>query len=109
MPRDHCVPGSNSITNSIAHTGGIPGNSSGKTSGNSQTTLTSSIKGATPAFSAYSCADPAVEPQVYQTSALESCVGTPVLDGKVLLALCRPSQSMPKMTSMSELGSKIKD
>src|ERR1043165_3644407 len=84
-----CVPGSSSITNSIARTGGIPGNSSGKTSGNSQTTLTSSIKGATPAFSAYSCADPAVEPQVYQTSAPESCVNNTVLDGQSILALCR--------------------
>src|SRR4051812_27113878 len=104
-----CVPGSNSITNSIACTGGIPGNSSGKTSGNSQTTLTSSIKGSTPTFSAYSCADLAIKPQVYQTSAPESCVSNTVLDGQSILALCCTSQSMPKMTSMSELGSKIKD
>src|ERR1043165_5771680 len=78
--------------NSIARTGGIPGNSSGKTSENSQTILTSSIKGATPAFRAYNCADPAVEPQVYQISAPESCVSLTNLDGQ----------------SMSERGSKIK-
>src|SRR3954463_13472702 len=34
------VPGSSSITNSTSRSGGIPGNSSGKTSGNSQTTGT---------------------------------------------------------------------
>src|ERR1041384_2791833 len=83
-----CVPGSNSITNSIARTGGIPGNSSGKTSGNSQTTLTSSIKGATPVFRAYNCADPAIEPQVYQISAPETCVSLTDLDGQSMLALC---------------------
>src|SRR3954469_13736015 len=69
-----CVPGSSSITNSIARTGGIPGNSSGKTSVNSQTTLTSSSKGVTPAFKAYNCAAPTLESQVYQISARESCV-----------------------------------
>src|ERR1043165_8995236 len=94
---------------SIARMGGIPGNSSGKTSGNSQTTLTSSIKGATPAFRAYNCDDPAIEPQVYQTSAPESGVSNMVLDGQSILALCLISQSMPKMTSMSQCGSKIKD
>src|SRR3954468_20501690 len=92
------------MTNSIARTGGIPGNSSGKTSGKSRTTLTSSIKGATPAFKAYNCADPAVEPQVYQISAPESCVSNTVLDGQSILALCLTSQSMPKMTSTSERG-----
>src|SRR3954462_14835671 len=97
------------MTNSIARTGGIPGNSSGKTSGKSRTTLTSSIKGATPAFKAYNCVDPAVKPQVYQISAPESCVRNTVLDGQSILALCCTSQSRPKMTSMSELGSKIKD
>src|SRR3954469_15297538 len=99
-----CVPGSSSMTNSIARTDGIPGNSSGKTSGKSQTTLTSSIKGATPAFRAYNCADPAVEPQVYQISTPESCVSNMVLDGQSILALYLTSQSMPKMTSMSERG-----
>src|SRR3954462_11059643 len=88
---------------------GIPGNSSGKTSGNSQTTLTSSIKGATPAFRAYNCADPTVEPQVYQISAPESCVNNTVLDGQSILALYLTSQSMPKMTSMSDLGKTIRD
>src|SRR3954463_15259615 len=97
------------MTNSIARTGGIPGNSSGKTSGKSQTTLTSSIKGATPAFRAYNCADPAVEPQVYQISAPESCVSNTVLDGQSILALCCKSQSMPKMTSMSERGKTTRD
>src|SRR4051812_12562170 len=97
------------MTNSIARTGGIPGNSSGKTSGNSQTTLTSSIKGATPAFRAYNCADPAIEPQVYQISAPESCVSSTVLEGQSILALCCTSQSIPRMTSMSERGSKIKE
>src|ERR1043165_440284 len=95
--------------NSIARTGGIPGNSSGKTSEKSQTTLTSSIKGATPAFRAYNCADPAVEPQVYQISAPESCVSLTDLDGQSMLALCCTSQSIPRMTSMSECGSKIKE
>src|ERR1041384_7997333 len=95
--------------NSIARTGGIPGNSSGKTYGNSQTTLTSSIKGETPAFKAYNCVDPAIEPQVYQTSALESCVSNTVLDGQSILALYLTSQSMPKMTSMSERGKTIRD
>src|SRR3954453_18346530 len=90
------------ITNSIARTGGILGNSSGKTYGNSKTTLTSSIKGATPAFRAYNCADPAVEPQVYQISAPESCVSKTVLYGQSILALYLTSQSMPKMTSMSK-------
>src|ERR1041385_5795572 len=99
-----CVPGSSSITNSIACTGGIPGNSSGKTSGNSRTTLTSSINGATPTFRAYNCADPTVERQLYQISALESCVSNTVLDGQSILALYLTSQSMPKMTSMSERG-----
>src|SRR3954462_14451599 len=97
------------MTNSIARTGGIPGNSSGKTSGKSRTTLTSSIKGATPAFKAYNCADPAVKPQVYQISAPESCVSNTVLDGQSILALYLKSQSMPKMTSMSERGRTIKD
>src|SRR3954463_11802451 len=96
------------ITNSIARTGGIPGNSSGKTSGNSRTTLTSSINGATPAFRAYNCADPTVEPQVYQISAPESCVSNMVLDGQSILALYLTSQSMPKMTSMSERGKTIR-
>src|ERR1041384_2303703 len=82
-----CVPGSNSITNSIARTGGIPSNSSGKTSGNSQTTLTSSIKGAIPAFRAYNCADPAVEPQVYQISAPESCATNTFWDEQSILVL----------------------
>src|SRR3954462_15973332 len=95
--------------NSIARTGGIPGNSSGNTSGNSQTTLTSSIKGATPAFRAYNCADPALEPQVYQTSALESCIRITVLDGQSIWALYCKSQSIPRMTSLSERGSKIKE
>src|SRR4051812_49106726 len=90
------------MTNSIARTGGIPGNSSGKTSGKSQTTLNSSIKGATPAFRAYNCADPAIEPQVYQTSAPVSCVSNTVLDGQSILALYLTSESLPKMTSMSE-------
>src|SRR4051812_24191052 len=103
-----CVPGSSSITNSIARTGGIPGNSSGKTSGKSETTLTSSIKGATLAFRAYNYADPAVEPQVYQISAPESCVSNTVLDRQSILALYLTSQSMPKMTSMSEQGKTIK-
>src|ERR1041384_727625 len=84
--------------------GGIPGNSSRKTSGNSQTTLTSSIKGATPAFKAYKCDDPAVEPHVYQTSTPESCVSNTVLEGQSILALCLTSQSMPRMTSMLEQG-----
>src|ERR1043165_2098089 len=95
--------------NSIARTGGIPGNSSGKTSEKSQTTLTSSIKGATPAFRAYNCADPAVEPQVYQISAPESCVSLTDLDGQSMLALCCTSQSIPRITSMWERGSKIKE
>src|ERR1041384_2825964 len=95
--------------NSIARTGGIPGNSSGKTSGISQTTLTSSIKGATPAFRAYNCADPAIETQVYQIFAPESCVSLTDLNGKSILALYCTSQSIPRMTSMSEHGSKIKD
>src|SRR4051812_34794927 len=95
--------------NSIARTGGIPGNSSGETSGNSQTTLTSSIKGATPVFRAYNCADPAIEPQVYQISAPESCVSLTYLDRKTILALYCTSQYIPRMTSMSERGSKIKD
>src|SRR3954466_41123 len=90
--------------NSIARTGGIPGNSSGKTSGKSQTTLTSSIKGATPAFRAYKCADPAINPHVYQTSTPESYVSNTFLEGQSILALCLTSQSMPKMTSMSERG-----
>src|SRR4051812_5621284 len=97
------------MTNSIARTGGIPGNSSGKTSGKSQTTLNSSINGATPAFRAYNCSDPTVEPQVYQISAPESCVSNTVLDGQSILALYLTSQSMPKMTSMSERGKTIKD
>src|ERR1043165_6215525 len=97
------------ITNSIARIGGIPGNSFGKTSGNSRTTLTSSIKGATPAFKAYNCADPSVEPHVYQTSTPKSCVSNTVLEGQSILALCWTSQSMPRMTSMSERGSKIKE
>src|ERR1043165_5359495 len=102
-----CVPGSSSITNSIARMGGIPGNSSGKTSGNSQTTLTTSIKGATPAFKAYKCADRAVEPHVYQTSTPESCVSNTVLEGQSILALCLTSQSIPRITSMSERGKTI--
>src|ERR1043165_5352906 len=102
-----CVPSSSSITNSIARIGGIPGNSFGKTSGNSRTTLTSSIKGATPAFRAYKCADPAVEAHVYQTSTPESCVSNTVLEGQLILALCLTSQSMPRMTSMSERGKTI--
>src|SRR4051812_10565982 len=69
-----CVQGSSSITNSIDRTGGIPGNSFRKTSVNSQITLTSSSKGATPAFRAYNCGAPAIDLQVYQTSAPESCV-----------------------------------
>src|SRR4051812_22606771 len=97
-----CVPGSSSIANSIDRTGGIPGNSSGKTSGNSQTTLTSSSKGATPAFRTYNCDAPAIEPQVYKISAPESCVNLTDLVGQSMLALCCASQSMPKMTSMSE-------
>src|SRR4051812_8639211 len=97
------------MTNSIARTGGIPGNSSGKTSGNSQTTLTSSIKGATPAFKAYNCDDPAIEPQVYQISAPESCVNNTVLDGQSILALSLTSQSIPGMTSMSERAKTIGD
>src|ERR1043165_10067641 len=104
-----CVPGSSSITNSIARTGGIPGSSSGKTSGNSQTTLTSSTKGATPTLRAYNCAGPAAKPQVYQISAPESCVSKTVLDGQSILALYLTSQSMPKMTSMSERGKTTKD
>src|SRR3954463_10044221 len=100
MPRDHCVPGSNSITNSIARTGGIPGNSSGKTSGNSQTTLTSSIKAATPAFREYNCVDTAIEPKVYQISAPESCVSMMVFDGQSILVVYLKSQSIPRMTSM---------
>src|SRR3954464_10558372 len=95
--------------NSIACTGGIPGKSSGKTSGNSQTTLTSSIKGATPTFRAYNCVDPAVEPQVYQISASESCISNRVLDGQSIWALYLKSQSMPKMTSMSERGKTTRD
>src|SRR3954465_8006491 len=95
--------------NSIARTGGIPGNSSGKTSGKSQTTLTSSIKGATPAFRACNCADPAVEPQVYQISAHESCVSNTVLDRQSILAFYFKSQSMPRMTSMSERGKTTRD
>src|SRR3954463_3871344 len=94
--------------NSIARTGGIPGNSSGKTSGNSQTTMTSSIKGETPAFRAYNCADPAIEPQVYQISAPESCVSSTVLDGQSILSLYLTRQSMPRMTSMSERGNTIR-
>src|SRR4051812_33602867 len=97
------------MTNSIARTGGIPGNSSGKTSGNSQTTLTSSIKGATPVFRAYNCADPAIEPQVYQISAPESCVSITVFDGKSILALYLTSQSIPRMTAMSERAKTISD
>src|SRR3954470_10929158 len=97
------------MTNSIARTGGIPGNSAGKTSGKSQTTLTSSIKGATPAFRAYNCANPVVEPQVYQISLPESCVSLTDLDGQSMLALCCTSQSIPRMTSMSKRGSKIKE
>src|SRR3954471_10072207 len=104
-----CVPGSSTITNSIARTGGIPGNSSGKTSGNSQKTLTSSSKGATPAFKAYNCAAPAIEPQVYQISAPESCVSNTVLDGQSILALYLTSQSMPRMTSMSERRKTTRD
>src|ERR1041384_1300440 len=95
------------MTNSIARTGGIPGNSSGKTSGNSRTTLTSSIKGATSAFKAYRCAEPAIEPHVYQTSTPESCVSNTVLEGQSILALCLTSQSMPRMTSISERGKTI--
>src|SRR4051812_7637073 len=97
------------MTNSIARTGGIPGNSSGKTSGKSQTTLTSSIKGATPAFRAYNCVDPAIEPQVYQTSTPESCVSNTVLDGQSILALYLTSQSIPRMKSMSERGKTTRD
>src|SRR3954470_11008842 len=89
--------------------GGIPGNASGNTSGNSQTTLTSSIKGATPAFRAYNYVDPDVEPQVYQISAPESCVSLTDLDVQSMLALCCTSQSIPRMTSISERGSKIKE
>src|ERR1041384_6343498 len=92
------------MTNSIARTGGIPGNSFGNTSRKSRTTLTSSIKGATPAFRAYNCAEPTVERHVYQISAPESCVSNTVLDGQSILALYLTSQSMPKMTSMSERG-----
>src|SRR3954469_9622973 len=95
--------------NSIARTGGIPGTSSGKTSGNSQTTLTSSIKGATPAFRAYNCVDPAIEPQVYQISAPESCVSNTVFDGQSILALYLTSQSTPRMTSMSKRGKTTRD
>src|SRR3954471_13898351 len=95
--------------NSIALTGGIPGNSSGKTSGNSQTTLTSSIKGATPAFRAYNCAGPAIGPQVYQISAPESCVSLTDLEGQSILALYFTSQSIPRMTSMSEQAKAIRD
>src|SRR3954469_4898201 len=95
--------------NSIARTGGIPGTSSGKTSGNSQTTLTSSIKGATPAFRAYNCVDPAIEPQVYPISAPQSCVKITVFDGQSILALYLKSQSIPRMTSMSERGKTIRD
>src|SRR3954471_361833 len=97
------------MTNSIARTGGILGNSSGKTSGKSQTTLPSSIKGATPAFRAYNCADPAIEPQVYQISVPESCVSITVFDGQSILALYLTSQSIPKMTSMSERGKTTRD
>src|SRR5664279_4856491 len=39
------VPGSNSMTNSTQRLGGMPGNSSGNTSGKSQTTDTSWISG----------------------------------------------------------------
>src|ERR1041384_7366948 len=97
------------MTNSIARTGGIPGNSSGKTSGKSRTTLTSSIKGATPAFRAYNCAESTVERHVYQISAPESCVSNTVLEGQSILALYLTSQSMPKMASMSERGKTTKD
>ncbi len=39
------VPGTNSITNSISWSGGIPGSSSGKTSGNSETVLIDQCRG----------------------------------------------------------------
>src|SRR4051812_26103489 len=55
------------------------------------------------------CADPAVEPQVYQISAPESCVSNTVLDGQSILALCCTSQSIPRMTSMSDLGKTISE
>src|SRR3954471_18000807 len=89
--------------------GGIPGNSSGKTSGNSQTTLTSSIKGATTALRAYNCAALAIGPQVYQISTPESCVSLTDLDGQSILALYFTSQSIPRMTSMSERGKTTRD
>src|SRR4051812_41368557 len=104
-----CVPGSSSITNSIARTGGIPGNSSGKTSGNSKTTLTSSSKGATPAFKAYNCGAPAIQPQVYETSAPESCVNFTDLVGQSIFALYLTSQSIPRMISMSKRGKTTRD
>src|SRR3954470_11332809 len=75
----------------------------------SQTTLTSSIKGATPAFRAYNCVDPAIDPQVYQISAPESCVSITVFDGQSILTLYLTSQSIPRMTSMPERGKTIKD
>src|SRR4051812_48896122 len=97
------------MTNSIARTGGIPGNSSGKTSGKSQTTLTSSINGATPAFRAYNCAAPAIGPQVYPISAPKSCVSLTDLDEQSILALYCTSQSIPRMTSMLERAKTISD
>src|SRR4051812_5702664 len=60
-------------------------------------------------FRAYNCAAPAIEPQVYQTSAPESCVSLTDLDGQSVLALYCTSQSIPRLTSMSERGRKIKD
>src|SRR3954462_14085875 len=66
--------------------------------------MTSSIKGKTPAFRAYNYVDPAIEPQVYQISAPESCVSIMVFDGQSILALYLTSQSIPRMKSMSERG-----
>ena len=52
---DGAVPGGSSMTNSTSLSGGMPGNSSGKTSRNSHTTGTSSREGVDVALAAYSC------------------------------------------------------
>src|SRR3954462_14157901 len=98
------VPGIRSTMNSTHLSGGIPGNSSGKTSGKSQTTGISSRSGRGSTFK--ECTWVLVLGEVYLIVWPEEWVSLTDLALQSRTAFCFDNQSIPKITPMSEDGYK---
>src|ERR1041385_7361881 len=94
------IPGIRSTTNSIDLSGGMPGSSSGKTSGKSRTTGISSMSGRGSTFK--ECTWVLELDEVYLIVWPEGWVSFTDLALQSRTTFCLDNQSIPKITSMSE-------